>query len=240
MPNPIPEPVLVVGGSGRTGRLLAAELAPDVNVRVLARNPDGCRDKLPAECELFEGSVLRPATLRPALDGAASVVITNAGDGTWSNRPELVDVIGTRHLIEEMDEGTSILLVSSIAVTRPEHAFDTDPYSLAWKAGAEELVRSCGRRYSIVRPGWLVDSKRRPGLRFGQGDVLSGRLSRDALAEVCLQILRHDEAWGKTFEVIEGPDAWPEDWAGEFAALESDPDLSTKTLSRRGAGVTER
>jgi nucleoside-diphosphate-sugar epimerase len=240
MPHSIPDPVLVVGGSGRTGRLLAAELAPLVSVRVLARNPDGCRDKLPPNTELFEGSVLRPPTLRPALEGASCVVVTNAGDGTWNNRPELVDVIGTRHLIEEMDDGASVLLVSSIAVTRPEHAFDTDPYSLAWKAGAEEIVRSCGRRYAIVRPGWLVDSKRRPGLRFGQGDVLNGRLSRDALAEVCLQVLRHDEAWGKTFEVVEGPDAWPEDWAGEFAALDPDLDLSPRTLKARGAEITER
>ncbi|MGE5637019.1 MAG: NAD(P)H-binding protein [Nocardioidaceae bacterium] len=235
----LPDPVLIVGGSGRTGCQLAERLVPHVGVRVLARDAVRARERLPDDCEVCEGSVLRRPTLKAALEGVACVVLMNAGDATWQNRPELVDVLGTRHLLEQMDPEAAVLLVSSIAVTRPEHAFDTDPFSLAWKAGGEELVRMSSRRYAIVRPGWLVDGKRRPGIRLGQGDVLDGRLSRNALAEVCLQMLRCEEVWGKTFEVVEGTDPWPVDWCSDFAELESDMEVSTKTLKARGAEVSE-
>lgn len=219
----LPEPVLLVGGTGRTGRLLAGRLSPELRVRVLARDPMGARERLPGECELFEGNVLAHQTLGEALHGAGAVVIAIAGDSSWENRPELVDVFGMRNVLRLIeDPAMLVLLVSSIAVTRPEYALDSEGHSLGWKAAAEELVRGSGQPYSIIRPGWLVDRPPRGGLRFGQGDLLDGRLSRHALADLCVEVLRHREARSKTFEVVEGGDEVRLEWEGRFAELELD------------------
>jgi hypothetical protein len=113
-------------------------------------------------------------------------------------------------------------LWGTFAVTRPEYAPDSGGQSLSWKAAAEELVRGSGQPYSIIRPGWLVDRPPRDGLRFGQGDLLEGQLSRQALADICIEVLRHRTAYGKTFEVVEGGDEVLPDWAARFAELESD------------------
>jgi len=72
------------------------------------------------------------------------------------------------------------------------------------------------------RPGWLVGRPPRGGLRFGQGDLLDGRLSRLALADVCVEVLRHPGAKGKTFEVVEGGDEPGLNWPARFAELELD------------------
>ena len=219
----LPGPVLLVGGAGRTGRLLAGRLAPELRVRVLARDPTAARERLPGDCELFEGNVLAHQTLGEAIRGAGAVVIAIAGDGSWENRPELVDVFGTRNVLGLIeDPAMLVVLVSSIAVTRPEHALDSEGHGLSWKAAAEELVRGSGHPYSIIRSGWLVDRRPRGGLLFGQGDLLDGRLSRNALADVCIEVLRHPEARGKTFEVVEGGDEVPLDWKARFAELELD------------------
>lgn len=218
-----PEPVLLVGGTGRTGRLLASRLASELRLRVLARDPTTAEAGLPSDCELFEGNVLARQTLGEALDGASAVVVAIAGDASWMNRPELVDVFGTRNLLSLIDDpAVHVVFVSSIAVTRPEYALDSEGHSLSWKAAAEELVRGSGHPYSIIRPGWLVDRPPRGGLRFGQGDLLDGRLSRHALADLCVEVLRHRDARGKTFEVVEGGDEPQLDWAARFAELELD------------------
>lgn len=225
----LPESVLLVGGTGRTGRILAARLAPEMSVRVVARDPESARARLPDGCDLFEGNVLAAQTLAEACRDIDAVVLAIAGDSSWENRPELVDVFGTRNVLALVeDPAVRVVFVSSIAVTRPDYALDGEGHSLGWKAAGEELVRGSGHPYSIIRPGWLVNRPPRGGLRFGQGDLLEGCLSRDALADVLIEVLRNDEASGRTFEVVEGGEPGRIDWGACFRELE--PDRGWKTL----------
>jgi uncharacterized protein YbjT (DUF2867 family) len=61
---------LIAGATGYVGGLLADELAArGEDVRCMARDPDGAREKLDERCEIVRGDVLEPETLGPALEG---------------------------------------------------------------------------------------------------------------------------------------------------------------------------
>lgn len=100
-----------------------------------------------------------------------------------------------------------------------------------WKYKGEEIIRSAGLPYAIVRAVGLanvvlpdptttatpataantnastatatpVDILLQPRkLEFNQGDIISGRIRRDELASVVVQALNSGEVIGKTFEV---------------------------------------
>jgi hypothetical protein len=112
-----------------------------------------------------------------------------------------------------------VIMCSSAGVTRP--AWDDEkkkqfvgaadipivrlnPFGiLDVKRESEEKLRQSGTGYCIVRPGGLND-KWPAGSRpvFSQGDVAVGRINRQDLAKVLVDVLSAPEATGKTFEVI--------------------------------------
>jgi hypothetical protein len=134
-----------------------------------------------------------------------------------------VDVFGTRNVLGLTDDpAVLVVLVSSIAVTRPEWALDSGGTAWAgrrlrrsWCAGAVSRTRSSGR-------AGLSTDRRGAGSALARGDVLDGRLSRRALADVSVQLLRHREAHRKTFEVVEGGGDVRLDWGARFGELELD------------------
>jgi len=77
---------------------------------------------------------------------------------------------------------------------------------LNWKYKAEELIRESGLGYTIIRPCGLLPeklAKEQPVVKLQacQGDEISGRLSRQDLAEVIVFSLNSDTLLGKTFEL---------------------------------------
>lgn len=201
-------PVLVVGATGRTGRLIAARLiARGVAVRALVRDAARGGEVLPAEVSQYVGDVRRSATLAEPVAGARAMIIATCSSADQGNEAEAVDYLGTSHLLEQAAAAgvERVVFVSSIHATRPEHYQDVEPTSLGWKARAEEIVRSAGVPYSIVRPGWLTDGAGGEPLAVSQGDTAEGRISREDLAAVCAELLVLAEATGKTFEVVASP-----------------------------------
>ena len=59
-------------------------------------------------------------------------------------------------------------------------------------------------------------------LSFGQGDRISGMVSRADVAEVCVQALQQPSARNVTFEVVQAQGAPVDDWATLFATLSPD------------------
>jgi uncharacterized protein YbjT (DUF2867 family) len=208
-------PVLVVGATGRTGRLVVDRLVDrGVSVRALVRDAARGREVLPAEVSQFVGDVRRSETLTEPIAGARAVVIATCSSAELGNDAETVDYYGTSNLIPQAAAADVDLVVyiSTIYATRPEHYQDVEPTSLGWKARAEEVIRSAGVPYCIVRSGWLTDEDGGKPLAVSQGDTAEGRISRADLADVCTQLLFLPEARGKTFEVVAAP-------AGEGAGL---------------------
>ena len=112
-----------------------------------------------------------------------------------------------------------VVMLSSAGVTRPDWSDEKklalegcagipivrlNPFGiLGVKKRSEEELRNCGTEYAIFRPGGLND-KWPPGARpiFSQGDVAVGRINRQDVATILVDLLSTPEATGKTFEGV--------------------------------------
>ena len=74
---------------------------------------------------------------------------------------------------------------------------------LTWKLKGEEVIRSSDLAYTIIRPCALTEQPGDKTLYAEQGDNLRGQVSRDAIAELCIQAMNLPSAVNKTFEVNE-------------------------------------
>ncbi|PSP18146.1 MAG: NADH:ubiquinone oxidoreductase [Cyanobacteria bacterium QS_8_64_29] len=114
--------------------------------------------------------------------------------------------------------GSQFVMVSSAGVTRPERAdldWEQQPPAvrmneqlggiLSWKRRAEGSVRQSGLPYTILRPCALTEASGGKPLQLAQGDEITGQVSRDAIAELCVQAIAEPQARNKTVEVREAP-----------------------------------
>ncbi|XP_024316191.1 uncharacterized protein LOC100826457 isoform X2 [Brachypodium distachyon] len=104
--------------------------------------------------------------------------------------------------------------VSSAGVTRPERPgldLSKQPPAvrmnkelgsiLTYKLKGEDLIRESGVPYTIVRPCALTEEPAGADLIFEQGDNITGKISREEVARICVAALASPNAVGKTFEV---------------------------------------
>ena len=107
--------------------------------------------------------------------------------------------------------------VSSAGVTRPNRPginLEEEPPAvrmneqlggiLTWKLEGESVIRDSGLTYTIIRPCALTEQPADKTLIVEQGDNLKGQVSRDAVAQLCIEAMNLPEAANKTFEVKEG------------------------------------
>ncbi|KAL3522545.1 hypothetical protein ACH5RR_015379 [Cinchona calisaya] len=104
--------------------------------------------------------------------------------------------------------------VSSAGVTRPERPgldLSKQPpavrlnkelgFILTFKLKGEDLIRESGIPYTIVRPCALTEEPAGADLIFDQGDNITGKISREEIAQICIAALESPYACDKTFEV---------------------------------------
>ncbi|XP_021907610.1 uncharacterized protein LOC110821941 [Carica papaya] len=104
--------------------------------------------------------------------------------------------------------------VSSAGVTRPDRPgldLSKQPpavrlnkeldFILTFKLKGEDLLRESGIPYTIVRPCALTEEPAGADLVFDQGDNITGKISREEVARICVAALESPFACNKTFEV---------------------------------------
>ncbi|XP_075496799.1 protein HIGH CHLOROPHYLL FLUORESCENCE PHENOTYPE 173, chloroplastic [Primulina tabacum] len=104
--------------------------------------------------------------------------------------------------------------VSSAGVTRPDRPgldLSKQPpavrlnkeldFILTYKLKGEDLIRESGIPYTIVRPCALTEEPAGADLIFDQGDNITGKISREEIARICIASLESPYACDKTFEV---------------------------------------
>ena len=125
------------------------------------------------------------------------------------------------------------VMVSSAGVTRPGRPginLEEEPPAvrmndmlggiLTWKLKGEDCVRSSGIPYTVVRPCALTEEPGGKALIFDKGDNIKGKVSREDIAELCVQALDVPDASNVTFEVKEGEsDCAPGDWPCLFSGV---------------------
>lgn len=72
---------------------------------------------------------------------------------------------------------------------------------LTFKLKGEDLIRESGIPYTIIRPCALTEEPAGADLIFEQGDNITGKISREEVALICVAALESSNACDKTFEV---------------------------------------
>jgi uncharacterized protein YbjT (DUF2867 family) len=128
------------------------------------------------------------------------------------------------------------ILISSAGVTRPGRPginLEEEPPAvrlndqlggiLTWKLRGEECLKASGIPYTIIRPCALTETAGGKELIFAQGDNIRGKVSRDDVAEICVQAIKEPKAKNLTFEVKESEIvANNPNWQSLFSSLQVD------------------
>lgn len=211
--------ILVVGGTGFVGpKVVHALRAEDHPVRVLARKPEK-HDQLRAwGCEIVQGDMTDPASLRRAAEGCETVIDLVA---LISGKPEdfrRVMIQGTRDLVAAAKKArvTRFILMSALGAS--ERSKDLTSYFHA-KWDEEQAVHRSGLDYTIFRPSFVF------GADGGS-----------------LPIYIRQVRWSPVVTVIgDGKrrlqPIWVEDVAAFFAKSLSTPDAVNKTFELAGPDV---
>jgi uncharacterized protein YbjT (DUF2867 family) len=228
-----PALVLVVGATGRTGRLVLEQLRRDPRyaIRPMARDVAAARRNIGADYAWVAGDVTKPGTLVPAMAGVSLVLVTiGATERSGPNSPEFVDYGGVKNVTDAaLGAGVrQLVLESSMGVGSGGGLLGVmlnllSGDALKWKARSESHLRASGLPYTIVRPGGLTDDPGgQTGIALQQGDEGSGRIPRADVAAVMIAALDNPDALRKTFEIVSDENAKRDAWRTGFSALRRD------------------
>ena len=246
--------ILVTGGTGFVGGHVVASLRrAGKRVRCLVRDVRSA-ERL-AGCELVEGDMTHPATLRGAVDGADAVVHLVAIRQGKDEAFERIMSQGTRDLVAAAEEAGIRRFVHMSALGLDERTKDLVPYYHA-KWEMEEALRGSSLPYVIFRPSFVfgTDGGLLPTFRrlaklapitpiVGSGAQRIQPIWADDVASYFARALEDDVPTGTTFE-LGGPDivSWDELWTRLKDALGvRRPSVHVPmSLMRVNALVTER
>ncbi|WP_282004801.1 SDR family oxidoreductase [Propioniciclava sinopodophylli] len=214
--------VLVIGATGRIGRLVvAAALRHGLDVRALVRDSQRAVGVLPG-ATLVQGDLTRAADLTAAVAGVDAVILTHGSAGYGARDLEDVDYGAVANLLTALDgRRVRVALMTSINVNELSGAYQD---VLDWKRRGERLLRASGLPATIVRPGWFATlGATNQAVALEQGDTRHGdQVDTRQVAEALVQAVMTDAAVGKTFELFAARGPAPADWTPLFAGLDAD------------------
>jgi uncharacterized protein YbjT (DUF2867 family) len=142
--------VLVIGATGRVGRLVVDELLrADVPVRALTRQPELAA--LPIGAEVVVGDLTAPASLNAALHGVGAVFLV------WTAAVATAAAVVTRLATHSAGERRRVVYLSSPHQT--PHPFFQQPNALrGLHAEIERLLAAATLDVVVLRPGMFASN----------------------------------------------------------------------------------
>lgn len=140
--------ILVVGGSGRLGRLVVEELAQQQDVRVLARRATTTAPSMAARVSLLDADVRDAAAVAAAARGVSCIVIASHGvESRERDGLESVDIDGARAVAAAAKQVRCAVVLTSIVGAAADA---TLPIARS-KWAAEQIVSRSGAPWTIIR-----------------------------------------------------------------------------------------
>ena len=201
--------IVVTGASGQLGRLVAAELldrVPPDELVLVSRRPELLDELAARGCAVRRGDFDDPASLVDALAGADRVLVISTGLDALGRRVdqhraaiEAAAAAGARHVVY-----TSI---SNPAANNPQRRVSEE------NRATEELLRSSGLEWTILRNGTFAEVQVPPGsLAVAHGRIYTnagdGRMtpvSRRDCAAAAAAVLTGEGHANSTYDIA-GPD----------------------------------
>ena len=196
-------PILVIGATGRVGRLVVDQLlSGGASVRALTRRPDAA--VLPTSVEVVAGDLVVPDSLDVALQGVEAVFLL------WTAPPATVSAV-----IERLaPHARRVVLLSSPHQT--PHPFFQQPNPMArFHADIERRIAGSGLGWTIIRPGMLASNAQfwwgsmiRDGdvVRWPFGAAETAPIDERDVAAVAARALCDDRHVGEDY-VLTGPES---------------------------------
>jgi uncharacterized protein YbjT (DUF2867 family) len=237
------ELVLVIGATRGTGTEIVSRLRRDgYAVRALARNPSSAARTLGDQVEIVQGDVTKPDALPNVVRGASHIIFTAGVTKRPASERSIIAVEydGVRNTLAAATAvgfGGRFLYMTTIGVTR--YSIESIGLNLikgrtmTWRRRAEEAIRASGIDYTIVRCGVLSNSAEHHAVELSQKAhrmSLFRRISRDAVAEIFVQALRHPSSRRATLEASwsSGP---AESWDTLFSRIHPDVPAEARPIA---------
>ena len=197
------DPVLVIGATGRVGRLVVDQLlAANVPVRALTRRPAAAG--LPAGVEVVSGDLTLPESLDAGLQGVGAIFLV------WTAPPSTAPAVMERLATH----ARHVVFLSSPHQT--PHPFFQQPNPLAvMHAGIERLIAAADLTSTIIRPGmfasnallwWAAQIRGGDVVRWPCGAAETAPIDERDIAAVAVRALYDDRHAGGDY-VLTGPES---------------------------------
>ncbi len=211
-----PGTVLVAGATGRTGQWIVRRLQHyGIDYRLFVRSGDKALEVFGPEIidRITIGSLDNEREIDEALKNADAVICAVGGNvrDPEAPPPSAIDRDGVIRLASRSRKSGArkFILISSLAVTRPNHPLNQYGQVLTMKLEGENAVRRFygeeGFSYTILRPGGLLDEEPclQHAMLFDTGDrIETGTINRSDVAEAAVEALWIPEAHNLVFELI--------------------------------------
>ena len=200
--------VLVIGSTGKIGRLAVPKLVEAGHSVIALVRPSSDRSVLPESgVELREADL--ESDISSAFEGAEACVFTaGSGPSTGKDKTLTVDLWGAVKAIHCCQSAgiDRFVMVSALKAHDPELGNERlKPYLVA-KYAADWILERSGLRHTILRPGRLSDE---PGKGLIATGDLTGHAEADIPREDVATVIAHcigaRQTVGKTINLLSGP-----------------------------------
>ncbi len=207
--------VLVAGATGRAGRCIVNELLKQgYSVRALIvqpfdpPEPPGLRE---LGIELVTGDLTSVASLEKAMEGTHFLISAIGSKKPFSKAEnDKIDNMGNQNLVRAAKARglEKIVIISSVGAGNSRYALSL-MYKLMMspilraKEKSEAFIQSFGMTHTIIRPGGYGDKEVSGQIAFGEGGKITGRITREQIATVCVDALSNQKMNNRTFEVVD-------------------------------------
>lgn len=209
--------VLVAGATGRTGQWVVKRLKHyGIDYRLFVRSGEKALETFGPEIvdRITIGSIENEYEIDAAVKSADAVICAIGGNVMDPDQPppSIIDRDGVIRLAHRSKKHgvRQFILVSSLAVTKPDHPLNKYGNVLTMKLEGENEVRRLygekGYSYTILRPGGLIDEDGplEHSMLFDTGDrIETGKINRSDVAQAAVEALWVQEAQNLTFELIQ-------------------------------------
>lgn len=201
--------IVVVGGSGRTGRLIVGQLIANGDTVVATiRNPKHMASlvKLGAETVVLDLEASTGPEFATVFRGADAVVFAAGSAEGESSAIDRKGTLKTVRAAAKAGVGRYVTIASLGSSTPVPKAFKTPEMTeyFAAKRAGNKAIRASSLKWTIIEPGELGDGKGTGKIALSEDGIDNKTIPRADVAATVVAVLAAPKTAGKTFQIVGG------------------------------------